>query len=124
MKEEVKNGRYEDKNGDVCWFKDGKYHREDGPAVEWADGTKFWYKDGKYHREDGPAFEYADGDKFWYFNGTYHRVDGPAIEWSDGYKEWFLNGVQFSEEHFNKYQLNKKLETTLEERPSVKKVKI
>ena len=21
----------------------GKYHREDGPAIEWADGYKFWY---------------------------------------------------------------------------------
>jgi hypothetical protein len=24
---------------------------------------------GKPHREDGPAFEYADGDRYWYLNG-------------------------------------------------------
>ena len=28
-----------------------------------ADGDKFWFKDGKFHREDGPAREYADGSK-------------------------------------------------------------
>ena len=33
-------------------------------------GTKFWYLNGKLHREDGPAVEYANGDKFWCLNGT------------------------------------------------------
>lgn len=27
---------------------------------------KFWYKNGKYHREDGPAVEYSDGYKMWF----------------------------------------------------------
>lgn len=31
------------------------------------------------HRENGPAVEYADGDKAWWFNGKKHRVGGPAI---------------------------------------------
>ena len=26
---------------------DGQYHRLDGPAIEWADGTKLWYLYGK-----------------------------------------------------------------------------
>ena len=26
-------------------------------------GTKSYYKNGKYHRKDGPAMEYNDGDK-------------------------------------------------------------
>ena len=34
------------------------------------DGTKCWYLDGKRHREDGPAIEYADGDKSWFLNGV------------------------------------------------------
>ena len=34
------------------------------------DGTKFWSLNGKYHREDGPAIEWYDGDKNWYLNGT------------------------------------------------------
>ena len=32
-----------------------------------ADGNKFWRNpEGKLHREDGPAIEWASGDKFWY----------------------------------------------------------
>ena len=51
------------------WYLNGNLHREDGPAVEWADGTKYWYLNDKLHREDGPAVEYADGTKFCYLNG-------------------------------------------------------
>jgi len=29
------------------WFLNGKLHREDGPAVEWPNGTKFWCLNGK-----------------------------------------------------------------------------
>ena len=57
-------------SGDKFWYLNGKLHREDGPAVEWADGYKSWYLNGKLHREDGPATEYADGEKFWYLDGT------------------------------------------------------
>lgn len=31
--------------------KDGLLHREDGPAVEWADGFKFWYLNGEIKTE-------------------------------------------------------------------------
>ena len=36
-------------------------HREDGPAIEYANGNKHWYLNGKLHREDGPAIENANG---------------------------------------------------------------
>ena len=50
-------------------------------------GTICWYNEkGKLHREDGPAIEWADGDKIWYLNDKRHREDGPAIEWANGYK--------------------------------------
>jgi hypothetical protein len=26
-------------------------HREDGPAIDHADGTRIWYRDGKVHPE-------------------------------------------------------------------------
>jgi hypothetical protein len=51
----------------------GQYHREDGPAVEWSDGTKVWYWHGKLHRQDGPAIERADGGKSWYYHDQ--RID-------------------------------------------------
>lgn len=42
----------------MCYFKDEKctmLHREDGPAVEWKDGSEEWYINDVLHREDGPA---------------------------------------------------------------------
>jgi hypothetical protein len=70
----------------------GNFHREDGPAIIWADGTECWYIHGKFHREGGPAFKDANGTEYWYIHGKYHREDGPAIEWGDGNKEYWYNG--------------------------------
>jgi hypothetical protein len=55
-------------------------------------GDKEWWLNGKRHRTDGPAVEWADGDKHWWLNGQPHRADGPAIERASGSKHWFLNG--------------------------------
>jgi len=56
-------------NGDKKWFVDGKSHREDGPAIEFASGAKCWYTNGKLNRVDGPAIEWASGAEWWYFDG-------------------------------------------------------
>ena len=29
------------------YYFNNKLHREDGPAVEWGNGTKFWYLNGE-----------------------------------------------------------------------------
>ena len=60
-------------------------------------GNKEWYLNGDLHREDGPAVEWANGDKMWWLNGKYHREDGPAVERVDGDKVWFLNGKELTE---------------------------
>ena len=62
----------------------GQYHREDGPAIEYAAGTKHWSNNGQLHRDDGPAIECVNGEKHWYKNGKLHRDDGPAIECVNG----------------------------------------
>ena len=61
------------------WYRNGKRHREDGPA--WIrylpDGSvayDTWYQNGKRHREDGPAFirYYPNGfgeSEEWYWYG-------------------------------------------------------
>jgi len=86
----------------IRWYNSkDQYHREDGPAVEWADGAKYWYINGKHHREDGPAVECASGYKAWYINGQLHREDGPAIEYASGDKEWYINGERLTEAEFN-----------------------
>jgi len=60
-------------------------------------GDTEWLLDGKRHRTNGPAIEYADGNKFWYVDGKQHRVDGPAIEWADGSKSWYLDGKRLTQ---------------------------
>ena len=65
----------------------------------------FYYKDKEMsilHREDGPAVEYADGGKYWYLNGKLHREDGPAAEWANGTKYWYLNGKEVTESEHKK----------------------
>ncbi len=56
--------------------------------VEAENGAIVWLKNGKKHRENGPAAEWANGNKYWYIEGKRHRIDGPAVEHPDGYKEW------------------------------------
>ena len=61
-------------------------------------GNKYWRNPKRsLHREDGPAVEYADGAKAWYINGTLHREDGPAVEYATYGKKnwWYINGKQY-----------------------------
>ena len=82
------------------WLLNGKQHRTDGPAIEYANGTKSWWLNDQFHREDGPAFDGFNGYKKWFLNGKLHRENGPAIEWANGNKSWYLNDKQYTEEEF------------------------
>ncbi|MDB4317795.1 hypothetical protein N9973_00700 [bacterium] len=84
-------------DGDKEWWVNGKRHREDGPAIEQED-VKSWYIKGDLHRENGPAVEFHDGSKAWWVDGELHREDGPAIEYSDGTKAWYINGKRHRED--------------------------
>jgi hypothetical protein len=105
-KEWYKDGKLHRENGPAVespdgykqWYKEGKRHRENGPAIEWADGRKKWFKNGQIHREDGPAFESPDGHKEWWVKDQFHREDGPAYEPADGTKKWFKNGKRHRED--------------------------
>ena len=59
--------------------------------------TKRWWLNGELHREDGPAVEYANGNKAWWLNDKLHRVNGPAVEYGNGDKDWWLHGRHYSE---------------------------
>lgn len=89
------------------WRVNNKIHREGGPAIEYATGTKNWLCCGVPHREDGPAAECQlrnmwriDGiyhkdltqvASVWYFRGKIHRIDGPAVIYPDMTEEWWLD---------------------------------
>ena len=36
--------------------------------------AKIWYKERKWHREDGPAFEYYNENKGWWISGRPYNV--------------------------------------------------
>ncbi len=96
------------------WFRNGRLHREDGPAIHsgsarwWyldgelqraiLDGAQLWYHHDQLHREDGPAVIEANRTQLWYRDGKLHREDGPAIVWKDGTHEWWLRGCQYDTE--------------------------
>lgn len=71
----------------IYWYKDGKLHRENGPAHSFYERTitgKITRTDeyvinGKLHREDGPAIVDSNGNETWYKNNEKHREDGPAF---------------------------------------------
>lgn len=87
-------------DGTKYWYINDVLHREDGPAFLRPDGAKMWYINGKLHREDGPAIMWADGSRFWYVNDKRHREDGPAVERADGWNQWFIEGVELTEQQF------------------------
>ena len=90
---EQNSKKYVEEDGIIRWrLPNGKRHRLNGPAIEWADGHKDWWVNGKRHRLDGPAVECGNGHKEWFVNGKRHRLDGPAVERADGSKEWWVNG--------------------------------
>ena len=71
------------------------------PTVD-VSGNKYWYnKQKELHREDGPAIEYAIGSKYWYKNGLLHREDGPAVECANGNKSWYVEGNCTGTTYFN-----------------------
>jgi hypothetical protein len=71
-----------------------------------ARGTKKWFnEEGKLHRLDGPAVEWADGDMSWWINGKQHRLDGPAVVWINGYKEWWIDDIKLSQKQFKRHPL-------------------
>ena len=67
-----------------------------------SHGDQYWYLNGKYHREDGPAVIGANGYQYWYLNDQLHREDGPAIIHANGDQYWYLNGKDLTEQEFNK----------------------
>ena len=115
-------------DGSKHWMMNGELHREDGPAAEMHNGTKQYWLNGKMHRYDGPAVECADGSKHWMLNGFHHREDGPAFEGATGETQWFLNDIELTEEEFKhwleKRKLNEKLQSSLQTKPTEKRSKI
>lgn len=106
------------KDGSQRWYREGRLHREDGPAFVCANGAEYWYLHGRKHREGGPAVVYPSGQKewwshghmqqlelpdqsrYWYKEGRRHREDGPAVEHTCGKRAFYLEGRPCPETDF------------------------
>src|ERR1700680_3276797 len=86
------------------------------PSSDWyfrSDmyGNTHWYNlNGNYHRDNGPAIICANGTKIWCHHGLPHRIDGPALESHTGSHRWFYKGKELyvsTLEEFQKYINNK-----------------
>jgi len=90
----------------------------EGECYLWQHSRR-WYKKGKLlHRENGPAVEFDNGTKYWLINNQYHRLDGPAIEMNDyDTKLYYINNKRLTtEDYWNhplviEYKLKHILET-------------
>jgi hypothetical protein len=80
-----------------------EYHRLDGPAIIYKNGSEEWYQNGNFHRLDGPAVILSSGHKEWWENGKLHREDGPAIIYPNGEKAWAINDIEYKtkDSYFN-----------------------
>ena len=94
--------------------------KEDRFSVQRYSWGNVWYKNGTYHREDGPAIEYNSGEKFWFLNGKRHREDGPSIDFSDADDQnnikvcqWWINGIRLTELQFKQQYRDKRLKKLL-----------
>ena len=111
-----------DKKGTKRWrLPNGKYHREDGPAIEYEDGFKSWYINGKLHRKNRPAVD-SSNKKEYRIDGKLHREYGPAIIYSQAIADqwyygqtihWYLNDKGFTEQEFKIKMRLKKLKFIL-----------
>lgn len=87
------------------YFKNGKLHRLDGPAVTiyWSNQKReqYWFKEGNLHREDGPAYisNHKDNGKIqcekYAIYGGLHRENAPAKI------EYGLDGLKVKESFFS-----------------------
>jgi len=48
----MKDGLVIDEEGTRRWYQNGRLHRTDGPAIEWANGHRWYLNDKSYSFEE------------------------------------------------------------------------
>jgi len=114
------------KNDLQIWFKHGVMHR-DGKEPSWINGKndKRWSKEGRYHREDGPAIIYANGTCRYYQDGELHREDGPAIiNNNNNESSFFITGIRVDQQIVENPSSQTIQQITNEENIEVRRIRI
>ena len=61
-----------------CWFIEGTnlLHNEGKPAFEYNDGSKYWIQHNRFHRLDGPSIEFVSGyNNHYIYDVSYSKED-------------------------------------------------
>lgn len=98
--------------------------KKNGMLVD-REGNQYWFKNYQLHRENAPAIIFANGKKYWYKNDLLHREDGPAMEFWHGVNKWYIDGKELTQEQINaieeKNQLNENINKSIS---PIKKIKL
>lgn len=62
-----------DNNGIIRFTVNGQPHNDNGPAIEYPDGTQIFCQHGMLHNDNGPALILPNGTTYHYRNG--HPAD-------------------------------------------------
>jgi hypothetical protein len=55
---------------------DGKLHSANSPAIQYSNGDETWYFHGKFHRVDGPAIDWPLKNYYvYYINGVQYSKE-------------------------------------------------
>lgn len=83
---------------------EGSYYLGDGRILEIdAKGVITFYRNGRVHRDGGPAYINPGKTVQWRKHGMLHREDGPAHKWDDGKIEfWLFNRRFFSRKEWKR----------------------
>lgn len=118
-----KSTRREARPGCVAYWRKGKLHRSNGPAVI-SDDHKQWWINGKLHRKNGPACVFSNREvwylnglihrendlpaeirslvSYWFRHGYWHRLTGPAVEYTNGLSVYYIYNKIYMKEEFDK----------------------
>ena len=58
-----------------------KFHRLNGPAIIFEDGSKSWLRHGKLHCDDGPARILKDYEEWWKDGEPYEPTAHEIMVW-------------------------------------------
>ena len=77
----------------ITFFKNGKPHRKDKPAIISCDGSREYWFDGKLHRDgDKPSIIDPNGTMKYFKHGKLHRKNNPAVIMGR-IKKYYENGL-------------------------------
>ena len=91
-------------SGSILWLdREGEIHRTNQPAYINPGYYKSWFKHGKRHRLDGPAVEFGNGNVQWWIEGVYYNSFSKFIIVAREHKDFEIRNTNMYFELLLKY---------------------